>query len=49
MGDKRTPIAEHSDGWRKIVHSRGAAKTALRLRGLAVVENLLQRAISHLK
>ncbi|KRE28277.1 ThiF family adenylyltransferase [Agromyces sp. Soil535] len=48
-GDKRTPIAEHRDDWREIVHSRGTAKKALRLRALDAVENLLHRAISHLK
>lgn len=48
-GDNRTPIAEHRDDWREIVDSRATKKKALRLRALAAVEDLLQRAISRLK
>lgn len=48
-GDKRTPIAEHRDDWREIVHARAAAKPALRFRILAALEDLLHRTISHLK
>jgi hypothetical protein len=48
-GDKRTPIAEHRDDWRKVVRTRATAKIGVRLRTLAAMENLLQRAISKLK
>jgi len=47
-GDKRTPIAERRDDWREVVRSRAVTKPAFRLRALAAMENLLQRAISTL-
>lgn len=49
IGDARTPIAEHRDDWRAIVHERTTSKAQIRLRALAAVENFLQRRISRIR
>lgn len=49
VGDTRTPIAERRDEWRAIVRERTGKKSPLRLRILAAVEDLLQRAVSRLR
>lgn len=48
-GDARTPIADRREDWRDIVHKRSTQKPPLRLRAVAAVENVLQRAFSRLK
>ena len=47
-GDGRTPVAEHREDWRMTVAARAKMRRPLRLRALAAVENLLQRAIARL-
>ncbi|WP_159433885.1 ThiF family adenylyltransferase [Cryobacterium flavum] len=47
-GDRRTPIAEHSDDWQNIVATRAAKKRPLRLRALAKLECFVQQAINRL-
>ncbi|NEN07654.1 ThiF family adenylyltransferase [Diaminobutyricibacter tongyongensis] len=45
-GDRRTPIAEHREGWRTIVNNRTAKKHSLRLRAVAKLESVVQRVIN---
>jgi hypothetical protein len=49
VGDSRTSIAEHREDWRATVHERATKKSSLRLRALAMAEDILQRAISRLR
>ena len=48
-GDNRVPIAEHREDWRAVVQNRTTRKIRFRLRVLAAVEGLVQRAISRIE
>jgi hypothetical protein len=46
--DNRTPLTDHRDAWRRTVAERKSRRMPLRLRALAVSEQMLMRAISRL-
>ncbi|WP_208596856.1 ThiF family adenylyltransferase [Pseudoclavibacter helvolus] len=48
MGDRRTPIAERRDDWRRIVVDRTTTKHPLRLRSLATLDGLVQRILDRI-
>lgn len=49
VADNRTPLTDHQEEWRRIAAERKARRIPLRLRALAVSEQILLRAISRLQ
>ncbi|MBA8810259.1 ThiF family adenylyltransferase [Promicromonospora sukumoe] len=47
-GDARTPIAEHREDWRTVVHERATKRSPFRLRALAAAEDFLQHTASRI-